>query len=367
MAMIITLLAVLPFRRWHVVAAWSALALPWLVPALLHAGDLPADGTGAAVFSTRSDTPFGAFGSLLCLSGVWNAEVVPPAYGIPVYAVLRLILAVVLISFGARVCRPLTVAAALGLAVAMCEVALPGLLGALIGVWPGFAVLRDAQQFVAPLALVQALGLAALVGSVRAENSEQNERPVIVLRHAQLVEDRGTTGVADETRRSHAAALMGAAVPVLLLPGMLFGGLGRLASVSYPADFARARTLMVADPEPGDVLLLPWHAYRSYPWNGGRGSLDPLVRYLPRPVVFNDAVRIGARTVAAEDPRARALTPLVTSGEALTEPLRRAGFRYVAIDAETEGFRDRFPGLAPVIDGPDLALYVLGPPTPKES
>ncbi len=33
----------------------------------------------------------------------------------------------------------------------------------MIGAWPGFAVLRDAQQFVAPLALAEAAGLGMVV------------------------------------------------------------------------------------------------------------------------------------------------------------------------------------------------------------
>ena len=34
---------------------------------------------------------------------------------------------------------------------------------AMIGGWPGFGVLRDAQQFVAPLALAEAVGLGLVV------------------------------------------------------------------------------------------------------------------------------------------------------------------------------------------------------------
>ncbi|GAB2835860.1 hypothetical protein GCM10022221_38780 [Actinocorallia aurea] len=326
MAMIVTLPAVLACgkRRLFTAAVWTALSLPWLLPALLR--DVPADPVGAQVFASRADTPFGVVGSLLCLSGVWNAEVVPAGYELPVFAVPRLALALALTWFGARACRPLAVAAGTGLAVALCEPLAPGLLGSLIGFWPGFAVLRDAQQFAAPLALLQAVGMAALVGRLRA-----------------------------------GLAPLAVAAPVVLLPGLLFGGLGRLAAVPYPAAFAEARELMAADRLPGDVLLLPWHAHRSYPWNGGRGSLDPLVRYLPREVVFNDAVRVGATTVPAEDPRAAALTPLVESAAPLTDPLREAGFRYVVVDAETDGFGDRFPGLAPVLAGPDLTLYVLDP------
>src|SRR4029077_3582197 len=36
---------------------------------------------GIAAFAARADTPFGSFGSLLMLGGVWNAQAVPAGYG----------------------------------------------------------------------------------------------------------------------------------------------------------------------------------------------------------------------------------------------------------------------------------------------
>ena len=36
-----------------------------------------ADPAGANLFAARADTPFGALGSLVVLSGIWNAQAVP--------------------------------------------------------------------------------------------------------------------------------------------------------------------------------------------------------------------------------------------------------------------------------------------------
>ncbi|MBO4276082.1 hypothetical protein GSF24_36585, partial [Microbispora triticiradicis] len=125
----------------------------------------------------------------------------------------------------------------------------------------GFAVLRDAQQYVAPLALAQALGLGAVAARLRGAPAGS------------------VSGVV--------AGAVAAGAPLLLLPTLALGGLGRLAAVPYPRDFDEVRARIAADPVPGDVLLLPWEAYRAYDWNGRRSVLDPLPRYLTRRVVWN--------------------------------------------------------------------------------
>jgi hypothetical protein len=301
-------------------------SLPWLVPSLLRVSSAPADAAGVAAFAARADTPFGALGSLLLLGGAWNAETVPGGYGGLLTAVIWLLVvavAVVAYARGDRI-RGLVVAAAAGLVLASLGVVAPGVLRGAIGLWPGFALLRDGQQFVAPLAVLVAAGAGMAVGRL----------PYWV-----------------------APALL---LPLLLLPGLAWGAGGRLRAVHYPADWARARTVVAADP--GDVLVLPWEAYRGYPWNGGRRVLDPLPRFLPGRVIVNDGVRVavpGGRAIAlaAEDPRARELDTLVRSGAPLTGALAAHGVRYVAIDAGTPD--GRLAGAERVVAGPDLALYRL--------
>ncbi|MCO5973831.1 hypothetical protein [Actinoallomurus soli] len=315
--------------------ALLVMSLPWLVPSVARFSGVPADPAGVAAFAARADTPFGALGSLLLLGGGWNAETVPPGYGAAVTAVPWL--CVVLLALVAYACRGraagtggLGVAALAGLVLASLGAVMPGLLRWAIGLWPGFAVLRDGQQYVAPLAVVVAVG-------------------------AGLVVDR----VAGRRPELAALALL---VPVALLPGLAWGAGGRLAAVRYPADWSRARAVVTA--EPGDVLVLPWEAYRTYAWNGGRRVLDPLPRLLPGRVILNDAVRVGTGgrrdlRMAVEDPRARALDPLVRSGAPLTGALRARGVRYVAVDAPEEfaAWAGRLPGAERVVAGPDLVLY----------
>ncbi|MCW2898012.1 MAG: hypothetical protein JWO67_277 [Streptosporangiaceae bacterium] len=294
----------------------SALSTPWLVTGLLRPSGLPADGVAVQAFAARADTPFGTLGSLVLLGGVWNRETVPAGYGMALTATAWLAVVVTALAFYIRWSRSaaprpgwahgLGWAAMAGFAVASLGAVAPGLLRSLIALWPGFAVLRDGQQYVAPVAVVVAVGFGL---------------------------------AADRLPRGDPAGLaMGALAvlaPLALLPSLAWGAAGRLHAVRYPPDWTRARAIVEADPAPGAVLVLPWAAYRGYRWNGRGRVLSPVPRYLSREVILNDAVVVGRTVIPAEDPRARRLDAVIRSGAGLVEPLRAAGVRFVFIDSGT--------------------------------
>lgn len=336
-------------RLGSVLAVLGLASLPWLVPTLLV--PVHTSARGVDTFAARADTPFGRIGSLLMLGGIWNAETVPRGYGAPasvawLATVLVAIAAYGLLSRPWRVCPGLGIAAVAGLAIAMIG-AIPqgrGLLRELIVSWPGFGVLRDGQRFVAPLALAEAVGLGSAV--------------------AWVARDLRATAV----RAATALALMATVAPVLLLPGLAWGAAGRLHPVQYPADWLRARRIMDCDPHPGSAVVLPWAAYRRYPWNHSEAVFDPWARMLARPVILNDALQVGTRQVPAEDPRARRLSRVITAAGPLTTALRAAGVRYVIVDAgpllavpaADLTARARLPGASVVLASGDLVVYRLG-------
>ena len=317
----------------------AAASLPWLIPALTrHVATSPA---GVGAFAARADTPFGTLGSLLMLGGGWNAQAVPPGYGGPV-SVLSLLLSVLGLAgfalLGRRRWAGLAVAALAGLVLAMLGAFGAGqdLLRSLIGWWPGFAVLRDGQQFAAPLALAEAVGLGLLVARLLAARR------------------------AAELRFGLVAALV--AAPVLLLPGLAWGAAGRLQPVEYPADWLAARKLINADPAPGKALLLPWAAYRRLGWNHDEAVLDPWPRLLNRDVIWNDGDQVGTTVIPPEDPSAIAINGAVLGRGPLTSTLRSDGYRYVIVDAGfgPRGGRPylaRLPGCRIVLAGPGLVIY----------
>ena len=353
-AMSVSALVAVPAAIWHrgssrarlalaavTLAVLAVVSLPWLIPSLTrHVVTGPA---GVTAFAARADTPFGAAGSVLMLGGAWNAQTVPAGYAGPGCYPWLLLTGLALAGFlllGRGRWPGLGPAAAAGLVLALLGTVTAGqdLLRSLIAFWPGFAVLRDGQQFAAPLALAEAAGLGLVV--------------------AAALRIRRPRAVAD-ARALLAAGIV--AMPVLFLPGLAFGAAGRLRPVEYPAPWLAARQLINADPHPGYALLLPWAAYRQYGWNHDETLLDPWPRLLARQVIGNDGVTVGSLRIPPEDPQAIAISGAVTSAAPLTRLLRADGYRYVIVDSGFGSgrlpFRSRLPGCPVVFSAPGLVVY----------
>jgi hypothetical protein len=405
-------------RAAMVLTALAVGSLPWLIPSLRH--PVYVDPASVAAFAARADTPFGGVGSLLMLGGAWNAQTVPKAYGGPWSA---LWLAVVLLALAGYllIARPrrlagglggvvppgqhrwpgLGLAAAAGLVIACLGLTGPGqdLLRALIAAWPGFAVLRDAQQFTAPLAAAEATGFGLVVAAAMSpvpfgKKSAAPGRPVHALAGATVlpapgqpvradagatvlpapgqpvrVDAGGTVGPepARPVRRDAAGtvvAVLALLAPVLLLPGLAWGAAGRLRPAAYPASWLAVARNLDADPARGSVLLLPWATYRTPSWNHGEVVLDPWTRLLSRPLIWNDGTKVGDVALAPDDPRARALDGVIGGHGPLTAALRAAGVRFVLDDADgpDPGIGARLPGAVLVVDQPGLTVYQLPGP-----
>ena len=368
-AMAVTALVAIPaalltrtLRRAAVVLAALAVgSLPWLVPSLLH--PVYVDPASVAAFAARADTPFGSLGSLLMLGGAWNAQTVPQAYGGP-WSVLWLAAVLIALAAYLAIARRqhrwpgLGVAALAGLIIAALGVTAAGrdLLRSLIAAWPGFAILRDAQQFVAPLALAEACGFGLAVAVALNPG-----RPV----RAEAAGTMSAVRIPERPARAAAAGTMLAVLallaPVLLLPGLAWGAAGRLRPAWYPAAWLTAARSLDASPARGSVLLLPWATYRTPPWNHGEVVLDPWTRLLSRPLIWNDGTQVGDVALAPDDPQARGLAGAIAAGGPLTATLRAAGVRFVLDDADGPGpqVAARLPGSVVIINLPGLTLYQL--------
>jgi hypothetical protein len=348
-------------------AVLAACSLPWLVPSLVRT--VYADPAGVAAYAARADTPFGSLGSLLMLGGGWNAQTVPAGYGggwSALWLAFVIAAATAYLAFGRRSRRwpGLGLAAVAGLAIASVGLTGPGqdLLRALSSLWPGAAVLRDGQQFIAPLALAEALGAGLLAGGVASPSPLAGGRKT-----GDAGPDSTRSPAADGRRVLAGRAGLGIAValllaPVLLLPGLAWGAAGRLRPAWYPASWLAAAHLIDTSPARGSVLLLPWAAYRNPAWNGGRTVLDPWPRLLSRPVIWNDGPRVGGVVMQPDDPAARRLGPALSRGDGpLTGVLRAAGVRFVVVDSGPRLAR-RLPGSAVVSAQPGLVVYRLTGP-----
>ncbi len=323
-------------RLWQTLAIAIALNLPWLVPTFLDAGGTYSDPAGVTAFSARAESWGPALLSVLGLGGIWNSEVVPGSRAMPLVPVLTLVVVAIAVAglkpltqrWGKAPARSLFALGAAGVLLASLAT-LPGgdaLLTAATRHLPGAGLLRDAQKWVAWWALPLALGFALAVEVAAAKL---------------------------KTERGRVALVTAAAVfPLLTLPDLAWGGWGRLATVRYPDDW-RAVSEVLGD-RPGDVLTLPLSAFRGFAWNDDRTQLDPAPRVLPRPVLMDDTLQVGADRIAGEDPRIGDVRA-ATSARELTE----AGIGWILVEHGTPGDVDNrlLADATPVWSGDWLTLY----------
>jgi len=335
--LLVGLVVVLCGRPGRALVATTVLALPWLVPALLAPAGLEGgDPAGVSAFASRSDTPFGVVVSLLTGGGVWAPAAVPPGRGAAAVAGL------VVLGLAALGLRPTVSRLGPRLATAASVSLVLALLGRLpvaadllregVQRFGALGLLRDGQKWVAPAVLLVAV--AAAVGAERC---------------VQRVSSAGT-------RR--AAAVLAAVAPLAALPGGAWGESGRLQVSHYPREW----TSVTARVDAPTVLVLPWHAYRRFPWTGERTVLDPAPRWLSARAVVDDDLPLRGTEVRGEDPLAAALDDAVSSGRPLLQELVRAGVGQVLVErsdraADPALLTRQLTGLSLVVETPELALY----------
>jgi hypothetical protein len=328
-------------------AAWSlaivATNLPWIIPALMHAG-LSAEGT--AVFGLRSEGPWGSILTAVGLGGIWNGDAVLPSRALwiaPVVGIAVLALAVCGWSaffrrFG-RVAVIWLAVSMTGFSLALLSAIAPALFIALTEI-PGGGLLRDAHKLLAPLAIL----LAVLVG-------------VGIGRVVERIVDRAVVT---------SLVVLTIVIPVATMPDLAFGGSGRVSAVNYPSEFEAVREQIGAGA--GDVITLPWTAFRNFEWNQRRTVLDPMPRFLARTVVADDTLLVGrdgvVQSVGGEDPRSAQVGSRLAAGEALTEFGPGMGLEYAVLAHDVAGPNPQtaLRGAQLVWAGEELSVYRLGEP-----
>jgi hypothetical protein len=315
------------------------LALPWILAGALSPSAGVSDPAGVAAFATRGEGWGGPLLAALGAGGIWNAAAVPGGRSsvlIPVVTIVLTALAGYGWFAGGGVRGPLRGLLPLGLVGVLlaCAGSIPGvaaLLEVAVRTVPGAGLLRDEQKWTAWWALVLAVGVGLAV-------------PLLAERARRLGAVAAVTVVV--------AVLL---LPVAALPDLAWGVGGRLQPVAYPPDWQRVRTVLAADSHPGDVLVLPFGAYRAFGWNGYRPQLDPAPRWLTRPTITDDTLVVSGRVVAGEDRRARDV------GAAAGDPARLAalGVGWVLVERGTPGraVPAEVLALPRVLHGSELDLY----------
>ena len=292
---------------------------PWITAAVL-ADARPPDPAGVAAFAIQDEGPLGRVGSVLALGGVWNTDVVPTSRGLTITTFVVLALwAVAVVGLvrlrhdDVRTATSLVVLGAVGVVVATLGWWGPDLLERGIDLFAPFALLRDGTRWLALLAPLQVIGLAHGVDALR-------ERAGSAWWHL-------------------APVVLAVLLPLAALPDLANGVSGRVTPVEYPAEWTRAAQTVRAVDGPGDVLVLPFTAYRAPVWNEDRKVLDPAGRFFDRDTVTDDRLLVGRRWIAGEDPRAAQVHQLLR-GRATRAELARTGIRLVVVDTSAPGGRE---------------------------
>ena len=325
------------------------LQLPWVMPAVLTPTRLTSDPAAVELFAAHSDSPLGLLGSVLTLGGIWNSDAVPDSRALLSAAIVTVAWVSLALAGVGHLARVLGRAAALVLAILATTGLMLGLAGsvgpvltaAVEGV-PGAGLLRDGHKFLAWYAL--ALAPAAALGASR-----------LALWLAHRARDRIP---------ATAVIAMAAVLPLAALPDLAWGVGGRLIPIEYPRSWQQVRSTLRAQPDSGALVVLPYQPFRSFPWNGGRTTLDPLPRYAGVEVVGPDTLTIGSTRLAGEDPRAAAVAVALDSDDPV-RGLLDAGVGWVAVEHDTPGVvPDGLTAeLVEAVTSPEIDLYrVLGDP-----
>ncbi|KHL19176.1 hypothetical protein CLV56_0173 [Mumia flava] len=307
-------------RCWRPLVVAVVVNLPWIVAGLSRPSTGRSDPGGVEAFALRAEGMLGTLGTALSLGGVWNAQVVPTSRTLATAAIATALL-VAVVTLGVVVAwraggasrhlvAALLPAAAVGLALSLVGTLAPDLLRWLVVEVPGAGLLRDGARYLALLAPLEAAGVAAGVGFV-------------VRRVADGFAGRGVLVVA-------------VLLPIAVMPDLAWGAAGTLRPVAYPAAYDEVAAAVADSDVEGDVLVLPFDAYRAPSWNHRHPVLDPSGRYFPRDTVVSDDLVVSGRVIAGEDPRARAVAGALASPDP-SAALREEDIGLVVVDRDAPG------------------------------
>jgi hypothetical protein len=335
-------------RAWlTAVGAGVVVNLPWLLPGVLSAGDqVPPDRFGVAAFAARADTPWGALGSLLSFGGMWKESVDAP--GRETWLLSGVGLTLTLLGVAGlwlgrdrdrRTTVSLTSLGAAALAVAWLPTTGPGadLFRWLVVEVPGGGLARDSHKWLAPFVLAVCWGLGRFVDRAAGRPAGGG--------HVRF----WLAGIA--------------VLPVLTLPSLAWGLLGRLEPVDYPDEWFAVRDELRST-EQSRTLVLPFSLYQRFAWNHDRAALDPAPRFFPGDVVIDDALTVRDGSVAGESGLAARVRSVRDDPEQLAELLEQERFRWLLVHRSSAG-SDAVPDLAGdvVFAGTEITLVDLGNPS----
>ncbi|HEY0643748.1 MAG TPA: hypothetical protein VGD39_10035, partial [Nocardioides sp.] len=233
------------------------LQLPWLVAGLVGSATIVSDPGGVAAFAPDTEGPFGAWVAILGLGGIWDSSSEPSSRS-GALAPLTALAVVAVVAVASRELLRRVVGARTwwilglgGVVLALSAATAPGqdLLRLVVTHVPGGGLLRDAQKFLLPTALLVALsaGVAAdrLARSLRGRLADAPDVRLVLLLPVVLV-------------------------PLVLLPDAARPVWATVEPVELPHSFVEVDRITRGTESL--VVTLPWRSYRRFAWGNGTTS-----------------------------------------------------------------------------------------------
>jgi hypothetical protein len=325
----------------------AAVTAVWLIPVGGETGAGKGTEQVLDAFATRADPDLGRTVGIAAQQGFWRPAPTEPRDDLgrwfPPLAGAVIALTVVGLAVAPTRLRPVAHAAAIaGAAGVLLAHGAAGPLGSVYRwAWqtvPGFAVMREAQKFVALVSLATTIGLASAVAKVRDTS-------------------RGASRVVSGT-----ATLLTLVLIVAFTPTLARGLGGQVEPSRRPVTVAAIRTRL--ESEPGRAIAVPWQLYASTVPTRGRVVAAPARAWLGDRVEWSeDPGLAGLRT---DDARERAVATVLARGaerpRTLRSGLRRLRVRWVVevVDPHQPGLELAKAGMQVVVTDPAIRLWRVG-------
>jgi hypothetical protein len=214
-------------------------------------------------------------------------------------------------------------------------------------VFPPYRGMRDAQKWAILLALAYSqavpLGVTALSAWIRARVRSGPSRDWLE------------------------AAIPGLALALSLYygNGLLFGLHDQIRPSAYPAGWYQVEQVLIADPDPGRAVFLPWHRYLALSFVQNRNPVvtSPAPTFFSVPVVVSDDPEIPGFPQPPSNPDTVTISALIAAeGDKQWSPaLAARDIKYVILVREVDwahySYLDQQVGLERIIDNDSILLY----------
>lgn len=146
----------------------------------------------------------------------------------------------------------------------------------------------------------------------------------------------------------------------------LFGAWGQIKPVEFPEDWHQTRSILEADSEDYNILVLPWHMYMDFKWlpNRWKKLVNPGPNFFTKPVISGDNLEIPVSFSDSSNPQSKYVESLLRRRDSLEgfgEMIAPLNAKYVVLfktaDYRSYDFLGQQEDLQAVFEGENITLF----------